>query len=306
MHNRCLRRFVLPACTAVLISSVLLLVGCNEHKPPLRLGVTTTLDDSGLLQRLTADFYHQRGIAVAPIVAGSGQLFTLIKRGDVDIAITHDPQGEKHLVAQGLISSRQALFYNYFVIVGSKKDPANIAQATSTADAFTRLINSNSLYVSRNDNSGTHRMEQYWWSQAQAHSSQRSPNNVLLTGTGMGATLTVAVNKNAYTLVDLGTWRAFNNKQQLQVLWRDSKALRNDYHLLTLNPNRIRQTNRAQPSSVEASSQKREVAIFTQWIHQWANATLQHHQPTEAENTDMYLNKMPFFMDKILQNTPKE
>jgi tungstate transport system substrate-binding protein len=263
------------------ITSILFVVACS--KPPLRLGVTTTLEDSGLLDRLTTEFANEHGIAITPVVAGSGQLFTLITRGDVDIAITHEPEGEKKLVEQGIISSRQALFHNDFVIVGSKKDPASISKATSTRDAFMRLMHSDSLYISRNDNSGTHRMEQYWWSSLSTTSSAPQSSRIkrLLTGTGMGDTLTVAENKDAYTLVDIGTWLAFNNKQHLRVLWRDSQTLRNEYHLLTINPNHIPLTDRIQ----------KESRIFSQWIHQWAAENLQKKSSSET------LNDLPFFID---------
>jgi tungstate transport system substrate-binding protein len=284
-----------PLSLIVLISTLWLL-SCSE--PPLRLGVTTTLEDSGLLDRLTMDFYHQHGIAITPIVAGSGQLFTLITRGDVDIAITHEPEGEKRLVEQGFVSSRQALFYNDFVIVGRKEDPANIRRATSTRDAFMRLIRSDSVYISRNDNSGTHRMEQYWWSPlltseltsplTSSSAPQPSRIKLLFTGTGMGETLTVAANKNAYTLVDIGTWLAFNNKQHLRILWRDSKTLRNEYHLLTLNSHHITRSERIQ----------KESQVFTQWVHEWAGKSLQKITPAEHSQP----NKMPFFVDDALTN----
>lgn len=296
-HKKSTRLFVmlnrllsfLVSLTALI--STFLLASCSE--PPLRLGVTTTLEDSGLLDRLTTDFANEHGIAIIPIVAGSGQLFTLIARGDVDLAISHEPEGEKRLVEQGIVSSRQALFYNDFVIVGSKEDPANVSKATSTRDAFMRLINSDSLYISRNDNSGTHRMEQYWWSPLPTPqllpSSAPQPASIklLLTGTGMGETLTVTANKNAYTLVDIGTWLAFNDKQQLRVLWRDSQTLRNAYHLLTISPNHITQTDQKQ----------KESRIFSQWIHQWVAKNLQKKSPTETPEERAQLNDIPFFID---------
>ena len=110
---------------------------------------------------------------------------------------------------------------------------------------------------------------------------------LLLTGTGMGETLTVAANKNAYTLVDTGTWLAFNNKQQLRVLWRDSQTLRNAYHLLTISPKHIPQTDRVQ----------KESRIFSQWIHQWAAQNLQKKSPTETLTEHTQLNDIPFFID---------
>ena len=298
MHRCDLQHYLL----AMAITSTLLLFGCG--KPPLRLGVTTTLEDSGLLSRLTTDFYHDHGITITPIVAGSGQLFSLIERGDVDLAITHEPMGEKQLVEKGVVLSRQALFYNYFVIVGNKNDPANIQYADSTSDVFFRIMTSNSLYISRNDNSGTHRMEQYWWLHAQEtltktlpkKSSRSSSSYVLSTGTGMGNTLTVTANKNAYTLVDIGTWLAFENKQELRILWRDNNTLRNDYHLLTLDPKRITPPDRTQ----------KESHIFATWVHTWAQTVLSKNQPIKNSTKQTPLNALPFYTAHMTEQTPTE
>lgn len=233
-----------------LIISTPVLLSCS--KDILHLGVTTTLEDSGLLKVLTKEFSRAHHIKIKPIVAGSGQLFSLIERGDVDIAISHEPEGEKKLLARNIITARELIFYNYFLLVGHKNDPANITLATSTHDAFTRLSASHkSTFISRDDQSGTHQIEQLLWDSLQ----QRKHNiQFIRTGTGMGATLAVAAHHQAYTLVDLGTWLNFKNKQELVILWDNPQTLRNPYQLLTINSNVIKNT------------QTKNAKLFKQWI----------------------------------------
>lgn len=215
--------------SGLLVFIIILLLSSCRTSPTLYLGVTTTLEDSGLLRVLRDAFYQEHQITIKAIVAGSGQLFHLIEQGDVDIAITHEPDGEKKLLQKGIIATREPLFYSEFFIVGDQRDPAKLHAANSTQAAFTQLAKSHSVYISRNDHSGTHRMEQRWW----AH-DVRNTIEILHTGTGMGETLNVAAQHNAYTLVDSGTWFNFKNKQSLKRLWQDTTHLKNHYHLLTL------------------------------------------------------------------------
>ncbi len=203
---------------------------CKDNS--LRLGVATTLEDSGLLALLITHFKQEHDIKVKTIVTGSGHLFSLIQQGDIDIAITHDPIGEKKLMAEGFINQRIPLFHNHFLIVGNQSNPANIHSGLLIEDVFYKIHTEKHVFISRADNSGTHRMEQRLWQQVKEKysnftSTPTSSPYIIETGTGMGSTLSVAINKAAYTLVDLGTWLHFNDKQNHQILWKNTNKLLN-------------------------------------------------------------------------------
>ncbi|ODS23866.1 hypothetical protein AB835_06450 [Candidatus Endobugula sertula] len=239
-----------------------LLFSCSKSESIL-LGTTTTLQDSGLLAVLVGVFNQQHAVKIKPIVAGSGHIFTLIERGDVDIAITHEPIGEQSLVDRQIVTERTPIMYNYFLIVGPKDDPARVHLSSSANKAFANIYESNSIFVSRYDNSGTHYVEKRLWNAA---NRQPTGNHYIRTGVGMGATLTIAAERNAYTLVDLGTWLAFQNKQSLRVLFQETRhlsqqqaqqhLLTNQYSLLTMTPNSSNQHH------------QKQAAVFAQWIRQ--------------------------------------
>ena len=198
----------------------------------LAIGVTTTLEDAGLLTELVNAFQQEHDITVKPIVAGSGQIHKLLEQGDLDLAITHDPAGEKSLVDKGIIKQRIPLMQNDFIIVGPKTDPAHIKLSLTPNEALKKIINVNALFVSRGDNSGTHQMEQGWWQKTNRYPDEQY---YLKIGTGMGTTLNVAAERNAYTFVDRATWTNFANKQKLAILFEDSELMPNIYSLLIKN-----------------------------------------------------------------------
>ncbi len=210
------------------------LISCSDHNS-LRLGTTTTLEDSGLLSTLISQYQQETGINIKPIVAGSGHILSLIKRGDIDSAITHFPTAEEQLLASGTIDKRTPLMYNDFIIVGPATDPAHIALSLTPDEVFKKIINSGTPFVSRADNSGTYQMEDYWWQQSNIDPAS---DNRIKTGTGMGATLAIAVERKAYTLVDRATWLNFANKKDLIPLFENEELLSNQYSLLSFNHDR--------------------------------------------------------------------
>ncbi|MGH1487635.1 MAG: substrate-binding domain-containing protein [Cellvibrionaceae bacterium] len=222
-----------PKIITYFILSVLICACTN--KETIRVGATTTLEDSGLLTELITAFEKQHDIQIKPIIAGSGQIHALIKNNDIDSAITHDPKGEETLLKAGLINQRIPLMYNDFIIVGPNNDPAHIKLSLTPDEALEKIVNSGLIFVSRDDQSGTHQMEKHWWSKI----STVPPTELYVkTGTGMGATLTVAAEKNAYTLTDRGTWLNFSNKQSIKVLFEDAEYLPNQYSVLSFSENK--------------------------------------------------------------------
>lgn len=215
--------FILSLCCHPVIAEV----------PTLRVAVTHTTDNSGLLARLNPVFEEQTGIRVNTITAGSGQALRLGREGDVDVLLTHAPAAEREFVEQGYALERHAVMYNDYILVGPATDPAAVANAATPAKAFIQIHTAAARFISRGDNSGTHRKELALWQRA-----KRQPQGdwYINAGTGMGQTLLLASDKQAYTLSDRGTWLAFKERLNLVPLFQASSALRNPYHVLAVNP----------------------------------------------------------------------
>lgn len=208
--------------------------GCSQ-KPELQVGVTTTLEDSGILAELINAFEQDHQLTIKPIIAASGQIHQLIKRGDIDTAITHDPAGEQQLLKEQVIQKRIPLMHNDFLIIGPKGDPAHGKLAITPDEVLQKINFVEALFISRNDSSGTHQMEHKWWDKVLTPINEEF---IVKTGTGMGATLSVAAERLAYTLVDRGTWLNFSNKQDLVVIFEDAELLPNHYSILSFGDNK--------------------------------------------------------------------
>jgi tungstate transport system substrate-binding protein len=175
---------------------------------------TTSVRDSGLFDELLPAFTRETGIEVRLIAVGSGAALRLGADGDADALVTHDPKAELALVEQGVLVDRRPVMSNYFLIAGPPEDPAGLRGARSAADAFARLAAANATYVSRSDDSGTHRREQELMAAAGLDPARAWPA-VVRTSAGMGHTLQVAGERRAYVLADVGTFRAFEKRIEL-------------------------------------------------------------------------------------------
>jgi len=208
------------------------LMGSGAHAERLRLVSTTTTENSGLMDALLPAFEAESGIKVDLLVTGTGQALRIGAQGDADLLLVHDPKGEAEFVAAGYGMSRVPVMYNQFLIVGPQNDPAGIVGAATPQDAFARLAAAGAVFLSRGDDSGTHRQELRLWEDAPEGAWYRE------TGSGMGATLNIASALSGYTLVDVASWAAFGNRGALVVLFEDAEALRNVYSLVELNSER--------------------------------------------------------------------
>lgn len=197
------------------------------------LGSTTTTENSGLLAHLIPLFEAETGIGVRVVVAGTGKVLKLAENGDIDAALVHDRVGEEAFVAAGRAAYRRDAMYNDFLIVGPAEDPAGVRGAPSAAAALRRIAAAGAPFISRADDSGTHRRERELWGDARP-----SGDWYRETGSGMGATLNVAVGSGAYTLVDRGTWAAFGDVGDLVSLCEGDPALLNEYGVLLPTPAR--------------------------------------------------------------------
>lgn len=206
------------------------------------LATTTSTQDSGLLDDLIPPFEKQTGYVVKTIAVGSGQAIAMGKRGEADVLLVHSPEAEKALVAEGSGVNRRTVMHNDFVLVGPAADPAGVAKRTA-AEAFQRIAASKTLFLSRGDNSGTHAQELSLWKAAGIVVEGQSWYQQ--TGQGMGQTLAIAAEKQAYTLSDRGTYLALRQKIGLPILHEGDPSLRNVYHVIEVNPARFPRVNGA-------------------------------------------------------------
>ena len=197
------------------------------------LSTTTSTQDSGLLDVLIPLFEKQSGYVIKTVSVGTGQALALAAKGDADVALVHAPSLEKQYVTEGKLLNRRLVMYNDFVLIGPKEDPAKIKNV-KTAIAAVRLIEqSRSRFVSRGDNSGTHNLEKLLWKQA---GIEPKGSWYIEAGQGMGATLGIANERNAYTLTDRGTYLALAKRVELPILVEGDKALLNIYSVMEVNP----------------------------------------------------------------------
>jgi tungstate transport system substrate-binding protein len=207
--------------------------GAEAEKTNIILSTTTSTQDSGLLDVLIPLFEKQTGYSVKTVSVGTGQALALAAKGDADVALVHAPILERQYVAEGKLLNRRLVMYNDFVIIGPKDDPAKI-KSTKTALAALKLIEqSKSSFVSRGDNSGTHNLEKSLWKEA---GIEPKGGWYIESGQGMGATLAIANERNAYTITDRGTYLALGKRVALAVLVQGDRALLNIYSVIEVNP----------------------------------------------------------------------
>ncbi|GAB4257916.1 MAG: substrate-binding domain-containing protein [Thermoleophilia bacterium] len=196
----------------------------------LILASTTSTQDSGLFDVLIPTFekaYPRYTVKV--IAVGTGEALKLGEQKDADVLLVHAPQAEKEFVAKGFGTERRPVMYNDFIIVGPAADPAKIKGMTRAKDAFAAIARAQAPFVSRGDDSGTHKMEQAIWKAAGIAPAGAWYQSA---GQGMGEVLQIAGEKQAYTLTDRGTYLSLKNGLDLQVLVEGDEALFNQYGVI--------------------------------------------------------------------------
>jgi len=227
----------------MLVSLIGGVVGCA--RPTLRLATTTSLYDTGLWSYLEPKFEEKHGVELDIIYTGTGIALEWGRRGDVDVLTIHDKAREEEFVADGYGVERVPFAYNYFLIVGPPDDPAGI-KGLSPEEAFTRLMETGTgRFVSRGDGSGTHTKEKAIWKQAgYDYEAVRVAGAWFIeSGRGMGPTLLLASEKQAYTLSDMGTFLAYGGKLDLVPIVDKDAILLNIYSVIAINPEKHPKTN---------------------------------------------------------------
>jgi tungstate transport system substrate-binding protein len=197
------------------------------------LSTTTSTQDSGLLDVLVPLFEKNTGYSVKTISVGTGQALALAARGEADVTLCHAPALEKKYVAEGKMQDRRLVMYNDFLLVGPEADPAKIKGDTSVLDALKKVAAAGARFVSRGDKSGTHILEQRLWKEAGV--TPAAPWYIE-SGQGMGATLGIANDRQAYTLTDRATLLAFSKRVDLKAMVEHDKLLLNVYSVMEVNP----------------------------------------------------------------------
>jgi tungstate transport system substrate-binding protein len=198
------------------------------------LATTTSTQDSGLLDYLLPMFEQEAGTQVDVIAVGSGQALQLGQDGNADVLLVHSPAKEKEFMEAGHGVRRELVMYNDFIIVGPESDLAGIKGMTSAADAFKKLSETQSSFISRGDESGTHSKELAIW---KAAGIEPAGDWYVSAGQGMGEVLTMANESQAYTLSDRATYLARQKEGlDLAILVEGDKALFNPYGVITVDP----------------------------------------------------------------------
>ncbi len=205
------------------------------------LATTTSTQDSGLLDVLIPVFEKKTGYFVKTISVGSGQAMAMGQKGEADVLLVHSPDAEKKLVADGYGVNRWLVMHNDFIVVGPPADPAKVKGMKDTVEVFKKIASTKNLFMSRGDNSGTHAKEKAIWKVAGVNYEREKWYQQ--TGLGMGQTLNVASEKNAYTLADRGTYLALKKRLGLDILAEGDAVLLNIYHVIEVNPAKFSKVN---------------------------------------------------------------
>lgn len=217
---------VLGAITGILLASA-------AAADDLKLAVTTSFENSGLADVLLPAIREDLDLDVQLLVVGTGQALRLGQAGDVDAILVHSRAAEEKFVAEGYGTHRREIMYNDFVFVGPSEDPAGIAGAETAADALTKISTVEATFVSRGDDSGTHKKELSLWKSADIRPQGDWYREV---GAGMGAALNTAAGLDAYIIADRASWLKFGNKANLALLYSGDAVLFNQYAYLPVNP----------------------------------------------------------------------
>lgn len=221
-------------------------IGCSKKEAStknetIRLSTTTSVNDSGLLPYLQQSFEETTGYKLEITSAGTGAAIKKGETGDADCLLVHAKASEEEFINSGYGVERVVLMYNYFVIIGPDNDPAQVAQCSSAKDAFEKIAETGSTFVSRGDDSGTNKTELKIWDSLGIDPTAQSW--YISTGQGMGASITVAAEQQGYILTDKATYISHESKDQFKLLIEESEDLKNTYSAIAINPEKWPDTN---------------------------------------------------------------
>ena len=207
------------------------------ENPVIRISTTTSVNDSGLLPAILPVFESKTGYTVEVQSAGTGAAIQKAKDGNADLILVHSKASEEEFVNEGYGVERIPFMFNFFVVVGPKDDPAGIADSANAAEAFNKIKESGSKFISRGDDSGTHKAELKIWGDAAPDAA--TDTWYISAGQGMGACLTMANEQNAYCLTDKATFLSNKADLDLEIILAEGDDMKNTYSLIECNPEKL-------------------------------------------------------------------
>ena len=215
---------------------------------------TTSTENSGLFKHILPMFTKKTGIEVRVVAVGTGQAIKNAQNGDGDVLFVHDKPSEEKFIAKGGGVKRFDVMYNDYVVIGSAKDPADIAGAKDVVAAFRKIAEAKAPFVSRGDDSGTHKSELRLWANAGVDAKAASGTWYREAGSGMGATINTGVGMGAYVFTDRATWSSFKNRGDHRIAVEGDAKLFNQYGIMLVNPEK------------HAKVKKAEGQAFIDWV----------------------------------------
>ena len=231
----------------IICFSILLFLHYNsfsKSKDFIILQSTTSVRDSGLYDYILPVFKNEYNIEVRVVAVGTGQAIKNSMRCDGDLLISHHKESEEKFVSDGFGLYRKEFMYNDYVLIGPSNDPAKIGISDSIVDSLNLIRKNKFGFVSRGDESGTHKKELKLWNLTNFYPNPRNDHWYYSVGQGMGGSLNIAVNKNAYILSDRSTWVSFNNKRNHKILVENEPNLYNYYGVIPINPKKCPDTKK--------------------------------------------------------------
>jgi len=213
----------------------------EEENKVIRMSTTTSVNDSGLLPYLLPVFEKATGYTVEVQSAGTGAAIQKAVDGNADLILVHSKASEETFVNDGYGVERIPFMYNYFVVAGPKADPAGIKDSANAAEAFGKIKDKKANFVSRGDDSGTHKAEVKIWGDAAPDAEK--DKWYISAGQGMGACLTMASEKGAYCLTDKATFLSNKADLDLEIILSEGEDMKNTYSLIECNPEKLEGVN---------------------------------------------------------------
>ena len=210
----------------------------------IRLATTTSTENSGLLRYLLPEFEKDAGYKVHVISVGTGKALRMGRDGDVDIILVHALKAEQKFVEEGYGVKRYPVMYNDFVIIGPEKDQEAFKDSKNVVDVLSKIANNKMRFISRGDDSGTHKKELSLWKSADTSPNSKTDNWYVEAGQGMGKVLQMADEMGGFTMTDRGTWLAYKDKLASKIIFQGDPAIFNPYGIIAINPKKHAHVNK--------------------------------------------------------------